>query len=208
MSAKVFLKMLKSILPYIAFIASCNAAFFTPEGLCTFDVNTFTGGWFEIASSNNVSITIEAGCKCPVSYYTTVGDSKNVSLTNSCIRNDQFWSVNGTLAAPNGGKPQGGLFATIGNANATSTPNYIVLKQWFTEKGTPTAPQYALVGGSDENWWWLIGRSPLWNMDVWYNAVYVLQAHEYNITGYASADQSCQFIGGHGRNLIPSPSSA
>lgn len=203
------------ILLPIVLLLSHVTAFTIPDGVCSFDVNAFTGGWYELASSYLVGTTIEAGCSCPVAYYTTNVTNANVlDITNSCIRNGRYYSVQGNAFPAPQGRPGGNLRVELSGSQSNDTlPNYIILKQWFTppSNGSSTdqtlnnAPQFALVGGSNQNMWWFISRTPNFDTDIWYNANYVLQGNEYNITGFTVPSQTCQFLGGHGPNLIPPP---
>ena len=71
-------------------------AFITPKGDCKFDLDSYTGGWFEVVSSYVVGQTLESGCICPVAYYTANKTySDNIDVTNSCIRNGQYWKMPG-----------------------------------------------------------------------------------------------------------------
>lgn len=205
------------LIALLAGVVSSTLAFSPPDGLCKFDTNSYTGGWYEIASSAYVGQTTEAGCICPVTYYTTnVTDPTVLDLTNSCIRNGMPYAVSGNVHPAPPGEPQGNLHVSLNygsNMNSDMTPNYIVLKEYYgsnSQNGTiqtqGTTPQFVLVGGNRENYWWLLSRSPNWDDYIWYNANYVLQGYEYNVTGYRVPEQTCQFLGGHGKNnLIPPP---
>lgn len=190
----------------LAVLAKKTRSFSVPDGVCDFDIYPYTGGWYELATSATVSNTIEKDCICPVAYYTTnATDSSVIDVTNSCIRNGTFWSVTGNAYQSSTDESKGNLRVSIPgspSANETSA-NYIILKQWFTSDENETAPQYTLVGGSDENHWWFIGRSPNWNKRIWRNARHVLKANEYNVTDFHKPEQSCHFLGRHGANLIP-----
>lgn len=177
-----------------------------PDGVCSFNANRYTGGWYELATSAHVADTMEKDCNCPVAYYTTNTTNSNViDLTNSCIRNGSFYSVHGNLYPAQKGTPGGNLEVVLaGNGTATGNVNYIVLKQYFTNLES-MAPQYAIVGGNDENTWWWISRSPNWNDAVWNNVYYVLLANGYNVTDLHVPIQTCIFTGGHGENLLPNP---
>ena len=179
-------------------------SFSQPTGICSFNADSYTGGWYEIATSDYVSMTTEAGCKCSAAYYTTNPNDTNVlDVTNSCIRNGRFWSVTGQVHSAPAGQPQGNLHVSLdGYPTRTNGTNYHILKLY----GGTEEPQQAVVGGSDENHWWLLSRNPNWNDTIWYNVVHVLEASEYNITGFRVPEQTCQFLGSHGRNLIPPPS--
>jgi lipocalin len=194
-------------------------AFVPPDGLCTFDLNSYTGGWYELASSAYIGETLESGCICPVAYYTTNDTSASPSLdvTNSCIRNGNYYSVSGKIHSASAGEPQGNLLVTLNstvtnsnnskNGNESNKSNYIVLKLYYAQNkqnnDTPIAPQYALVGGDIENYWWLLGRTPNWNDTIWNNANYVLQGNDYNVTAYRMPKQTCRFLGEHGPNILP-----
>src|SRR5436190_11686432 len=89
-----------------AAFASTAFAFKTPNGVCDFDADRFTGGWFELASSWNVANTIERGCECPVAVYTTNKvNMTQMDVTNSCLRYGQYWKMQGytTPATPYSG---------------------------------------------------------------------------------------------------------
>ena len=198
----------------LAAFVSPTLAFTPPNGLCKFDSNSYTGGWYEIASSAYVGETLEAGCICPVAYYTTNETSGSIlDLTNSCIRNGSNYVVSGQIHAAPQGEPQGNLVVTLNsmpNVSDDKNPNYIVLKLYYGQtQGTQGTLQLALIGGDTENYWWLLSRSPNWDDYVWYNANYLLQANYYNVTGFRVPEQTCQFLGGHGENnLNPPPSTA
>lgn len=193
-------------------------AFVPPSGLCSFDLPSYTGGWYELNTADYVRNTIETDCDCPVAYYTLNSTNSSVlDVTNSCIRNGVFTSISGS-ASPVAGFPPSNLHVDITSTSEdrsfranvpTSTdgatsPNYIVVQQWSSDD-TSLAPQYALVGGQTENLWWFLGRSPNTNVTIWNYAAHLLQGYGYNVTNYAISSQDCQFLGGHGRNLIPPP---
>jgi lipocalin len=200
-------------------------AFDVPDGVCKLSLATYTGGWYELAASNYVRSVLENDCLCPSAYYTlNAGNDSLLDLTNSCIRDGEFWSVTGQVY-PLSDQPEGNLRVEIdqrqngqngqngqdghpchgqddnGNQdNEAEIPNYIVLKLYYENDD----PQFSLVGGHDENYWWLLGRSPEWNQSIWDNAIHVLQANQYNITDHGVPEHSCLFLGRHGaNNLIP-----
>ena len=178
-------------------------SFDVPSGICHFSLSSYTGGWYELATSHNVSQTIEVGCICSSVYYTTnTTDSSVLDLTNSCIRWGNYYSVSGN-AYSNLYDTDGSLFVNFttwpfqNKKQDTQVPNYIILKT-YDDLG------YALVGGNNENYWWLLSRSPNWNETVWNNARYVLLSNGYSVGNYSHTEQSCQFLGGHNdQNLIP-----
>lgn len=202
-----------AILACIAPLISSVVAFTAPNGVCKFNADSFTGGWYEIASSAYVGETVEKDCICPAAYYTTNEKNSSVlDLTNSCIRNGNFYSVSGKINPAPPGEPQGNLRVVLDsynpNTNTTNNntaPNYMILKEYARQNQTNT-PQYVLVGGDNENYWWLLSRSPNWDDYIWYNVNYLLQAHEYNVTGFRVPEQTCQFLGGHGKNNLIPPS--
>ncbi len=189
-----------TVLPIVKIVS----AFEIPEGLCTVSLNKITGGWFELASSDYIGSTLEAGCKCPVAYYSTnKTNPDNIDVSNSCIRYGNFWKVQG-YAAPAKSGSKGNLHVTITTpysfpSNENSS-NYNILKIWKDEYEDYT---HALVGGDTENFWWLLGRSPWNNETVLQNSFHVLLSYGYNTTAYRTPEQDCVFLGGHdGVNLV------
>lgn len=189
-----------------------NAQFTPPEGVCQFSLSRYTGGWYELATSANVSATLERDCMCSVAYYTLNATDDNVlDATNSCIKkgDGSFYSVTGNVFSSSLGKPPGELHAVIDQTipdNATAydyqdqPSNYIVVKLW---KDRFLDVRYSLVGGNSTNMWWLLSRDPNWNEIVWNSAQHLLQGYGYNITNWTRTAQPCVFLGEHGNNLIP-----
>ena len=187
---------------FIALFFICGAQSFTiPEGQCSIDVPKFTGGWYEIATSNFVSRALEAGCTCPVAYYTLNStNADNMDLKNACYRFGSYSQYNGSLAQIDG--YDGNFRAFISpfekyNSSETydfSDSNYIILQTW-SESGSYSD---ALIGGSDADHWWLISRSPNMNSTVLGKALLFLQAYDYNIENYhnSTQDTNCLFLGG------------
>lgn len=181
-------------------------AFITPKGDCDFDLSAYTGGWFEIASAYSVGQTFELGCICPVAYYSlNKTDSSYFDITNSCIRNGQFWKMQG-YASPAAVNSSGSYNVYLYGSNVppTYSGNYVVLKVWYDEFDDYT---YALVGGNNRNNWWFISRSPSNENDgeTLKKALKILRRWNYDVDNYTKPIQKCIFLGGHdGVNLIES----
>ena len=196
----------------LLFVFVCKVASFTPpDGVCQFNLPTYTGGWYQLATSANIINTTQMDCICSTAYYTLNSTNANVlDLTNSCINstNEQFTSVTGNVYPANEGEPSGNLHVIItGQPSLPSAPsNYIIMRFW-KDDGEDGNLRYALIGGNDENSWWLLSRSPNWNQTVWNQAQNMLRSYDYNTTDYQQTDQSCIFLGTHGRNLLPPGSS-
>jgi lipocalin len=173
-----------------------------PIGECDFDLAAYTGGWYEIATSSNVANTIENGCDCPVAYYTLNSTfSGNIDVTNSCIKDGSFWTMQGWgKPATNPRASKGNLNVFFSNSQTGSrvmdayNGNYAVVKTWRDEYNDYT---YALVGGSKNTSWWFLSRSPWNNGTVFDDAMTVLDYYGYNTTDYRMAVQDCVFTGGH-----------
>lgn len=182
-------------------------AFTVPHGACDVNVDAYTGGWFEIASSWNVANTIERGCECPVAYYSSnATNHDNLDVTNSCIRYGQFWKLQGNAfpVYEDGEKINGNLNVQFSGGRTVPAPkgNYVILKTWTDEFGDYTN---AVVGSNNNMNWWYLGRSPVNNETLLENALHTLQSYEYNVTDYRLAVQDCIFTGGHdGVNLVKS----
>jgi lipocalin len=194
---------------FVIFTIFIIAIFGQPEGVCHLDLAGYTGGWYELATSDFVASTLELDCICSSSYYTLTSADENIlDVTNSCIHrsNDSFYSVTGNVFPAHFDEPQGNLRAIINERNYNVTnvntmeANYIVMKLWKTDSKDV---RYSLIGSNSTNEWWLISRSPNWNETVWRTAAHLLQAYDYNLTDWQRTEQTCQFLGKHGNNLIP-----
>lgn len=192
--------MYKIISLVISGIALASANHFTaPNATCEFSADKYSGGWFELASSYDIANTIEKGCECPVAYYSAnATNPDNIDVTNSCIRDGQFWKMQG-VAYPTDVDGQLNVRLFGGSTKSSQAANYIVTKLWSDEFGDY---EYALVGGNKENTWWFLGRSPMWNETVAGEAKAALEDMGYNVTSARVAVHDCIFLGGHdGVNL-------
>lgn len=191
------MKLIENLFALAFAIGSAKAAFEKPEGVCNISYPKYTGGWFELASSDFVSKTLERGCDCSTAYYTlNTTNSENIDVSNTCLRYGQFWRVSG-YSLPVEGETEGSRHVVLNSGfpdTNLNVSNYNIIKIWSDEYDDYT---HALVGGDTENLWWLIGRSPNKNETILQNSFHVLLSHGYNITEYHEQNQYCKFIGGH-----------
>jgi len=193
----------------IATIASFVAAQST-DGVCTLSLPRYSGGWYELATSDFVANTLERDCICSAAYYTLNStNSDNLDVTNSCIRKSDgsYYSVTGHAYPSDKGQPQGNLRVVIDQPSPPITSegkensaNYIAMRLWSDDSEDD---RYSLVGSNYTNAWWLLSRSPNWNGTIWNSALHLLEAYDYNVTNWRKTEQTCLFLGTHGNNLLP-----
>ena len=206
------MKFTKSLLTFSVLSVFSVAAIATPfEKDCEFsapngvnvDLAKYTGGWYEIESSYAVSNTIEKGCKCNTVYYSlNETNSDHFDVSNTCIRNHEFFKIQG-YAVPDSDedKPSGNLRVSLPvQAPLPNSANYIILNLWKDENLDYT---HALVGGDKDGFWWIISRSPWYNETVVNESYEILHENMYDLKNSTRNVQSCTFSGGHkGTTLV------
>lgn len=122
-----------------------------------FNLDKYTGGWFEIASTKFVQNTIERGCECSNVYYTRFNETQ-LNVTNTCTRNSQNFTVKGFASVLGENSlhvsfPEFPVFFE----NKTE-PNYIVEKVYMSINGDY---EKVIVKGSSDNFLWFLSRTPM-----------------------------------------------
>ena len=173
-------------------LLSCVGARLIADGTDCVSLPKYTGGWYEIYSSQFIWNTTENGCSCSQTYYNlNATDSSSITIWNSCWRYGQQFNVTGWAKQINDTFP-GQLHAELNFPGETTFPwkaNYIILYIWRSAAGDY---EYSLVAGSDADHWWLISRYPTVSADVWESAYQMLNAWGFNTEKPHLVDQTSE----------------
>lgn len=187
---------LLSLAGCFAFALSTTKAFvvdpqiaFPPSGVDYLDVPKFTGGWYEVLSTQSIHNTIEIGCKCPQVYYSLDETQEGVlNVTNSCERFGFQSTVQGK--AKQGSSRYPGQFLVKLDPympEYPESPNYIVIKTWKNDDGDY---QQALIGADRRDYFWLISRTPTVDQRVLNEAVNTAACAGYDTQQTVEIDQN------------------
>jgi lipocalin len=128
-------------------------------GVDAVDIAKYTGGWFELFTTQHVKDTMEYNCRCSQAWYDLNKDDPNkLDVLNGCRRWRRWTYVRGSAVQSNPIQHPGQLNVTLRVRQQDTQGQYNILKLWRDDNGNYP---YALVGGGESNTLWLLGRSPM-----------------------------------------------
>eukprot|EP01134_Creolimax_fragrantissima_P002205 CFRG2205T1 len=144
-----------------------------------FNLTSYMGTWYEIATTFVPRITFEKGCSCTYANY-QIEDDGNVKVNNTCLTNEGAYSTIGEATTED---PTKGEFkVSFGDADIApfvgDQPNYLILYQGIDEESDA---QYTIVGSPCKLIAWILSRSTTMSETAYADAREILTEKGYKL---------------------------